>query len=261
MRVVPAFDVLEDGEAGLDLNGRPRNRVNSRRADGITGGELPDLAHALELADGEGVEADQLARLPGMPLARPPVPGVPQPATRTLRQQPDGLNRVRLEDREPGPAGRQAYAPPPRGTVLGPPAAASGAPGMRRSGHLPGPRADRHSLDQPRRLGRDLAGTARPAVLPARMQSIGPLALDALLPSRAQRPEDAHIPTDGRVTLAPACTRCTTRRRSPCMLSSRAIGPLPPCGFLGDHHTGKVRAVGPLVVPSAVSTLLRVRTR
>jgi hypothetical protein len=71
------------------------------RARGIAGRDLPDLAHALELPDVEGVQAHQLARLAGGDMPRPAVLGVPEGPARAFGQQSGRLQGAVLEDGQP----------------------------------------------------------------------------------------------------------------------------------------------------------------
>jgi len=77
----------------------------------VTGGVLPDLAHALELADIEGVDAHQFPWDRGLNMARfvPLSPKKLSPGS--LCQQPGGLGRMLLKDHQTLEPGLQPVSP------------------------------------------------------------------------------------------------------------------------------------------------------
>src|SRR2546429_5840991 len=59
-----------------------QQRRHAVGAGGVARRDLPHLADPLEVADVEGVQTDQLPRLGGLDVARPPVARAPQPLAR-----------------------------------------------------------------------------------------------------------------------------------------------------------------------------------
>ena len=70
-------------------------------AGGIAGRDLPELAHALELADVEAVQADQIARPMGLNMAGTAVAGLPEPAASAVGEQAGRPCAVVLENSQP----------------------------------------------------------------------------------------------------------------------------------------------------------------
>jgi hypothetical protein len=102
--------------AGLSIGGqenaleKPRtvNRLHrgddlceSEGAGRIAGRDLPERAHALELADVEAVQADQIAGQLGFDMAGAAVASVPKTPARPLGEKTSGSRAVVLEDGQP----------------------------------------------------------------------------------------------------------------------------------------------------------------
>ena len=82
------------GRLGIVGRQQPRHAVG---ACGIAGRDLPDLAHALELPDVEGVHAHQLAGLAGGDVPRLAVLSMPERPARALGEQARRLQGAMLE--------------------------------------------------------------------------------------------------------------------------------------------------------------------
>src|SRR2546426_4821130 len=102
-------DVAEERRRGGRGEGwqQPRHPVG---AGCVARRDLPDLAHSLELADVERVEAHQLAGLLRLDVARAAVARLPEAPAGALGQQPDCVHRLVLEYPEPGATRRQTRA-------------------------------------------------------------------------------------------------------------------------------------------------------
>src|SRR2546428_3891412 len=103
-------------------SGRGEGRQQPRHPVGagcVARRDLPDLAHPLELADVERVEAHQLAGLLRLDVARPAVARLPEPPAGALGPQPPPVCRPGLGYPEPGAARRPP--PPPQHTPAPPP--------------------------------------------------------------------------------------------------------------------------------------------
>src|SRR2546425_2683325 len=108
-------DVAEERRRSGRGEGRqqPRHPVGAGR---VARRDLPDLAHPLELADVERVEAHQLAGLLRLDVARPAVARLPEPPAGAPRPQPGPAGPLGLPDPEPGAGPRHprpARPPPP----------------------------------------------------------------------------------------------------------------------------------------------------
>jgi hypothetical protein len=189
---------LEDGHhvGPQDLLGCPRRHPVDQgghgvRAGRIARGELPDLAHALELADVEGVETDQVARPLRVDVR------VHQSSARPFGHQ-SVRRRSGLQPCQPLPPRLQPVAPEDpvdAGATDPPPAPAplaqlGGNPG----GPVRGPeqRIGQHGVLE----GRD--GLTRPSDRPgrARQQPIGPVSQKTLAPSIEHRAGDPGFVAD-----------------------------------------------------------------
>jgi len=96
---------------GIRMRGSAQPRIHALPGGRIARRDLPHLAHALEVADVEGIQANEFARLAGLDLARALVADSPELLPRTLRQQTRRLQSVVFEDRHALPSGRQARSP------------------------------------------------------------------------------------------------------------------------------------------------------
>src|SRR5580765_5385931 len=79
-------DVAQEarGRRGRERWQDPGDAIRARR---VARRNLPDLAHALEMPDVEGVQTEQLGWLRCLDMARAPMPEAPQRQTSALRQQ------------------------------------------------------------------------------------------------------------------------------------------------------------------------------
>src|SRR5215813_9206431 len=82
---------------GRQLRQDPRHAVRTRR---VAGGDLPHFADALELADVERVETEEVRRVRRLDVATVAVACPPQPLLRALRQQPRLGGAAMLEDQQ-----------------------------------------------------------------------------------------------------------------------------------------------------------------
>lgn len=112
----PAFtvgrqqDALEEARA-VDRFHRGDDLREGEGAGGVAGCDLPELAHALELADVEGVQADQLAGNLRFDVARAAVAGLPEATTRALGKQTGRSSAVVFDNGQPLMARGEAAAP------------------------------------------------------------------------------------------------------------------------------------------------------
>src|SRR3989442_6145352 len=99
--IVRHHDVAQKrGRVGGEMSGQqPGQAVRRGR---IAGRNLPDLADALEVADVEGVQTDQLAGLRGRHVARAPVARAPEPVAGPGGQKPRGARRAVAGNPQPG---------------------------------------------------------------------------------------------------------------------------------------------------------------
>ena len=96
-------------------------------ASRITGRDLPERAHALELADVEAVQADQIAGKVGLDVAGAAVTGPPEASAGTLGEKASGSCAVVLKDSQPLMTRPQApRAEATDGRCWGPPEQRSG---------------------------------------------------------------------------------------------------------------------------------------
>src|SRR5499433_237186 len=175
------------GERRQDAGDAVRARDVARR-------DLPHLADPLELADVEGVEAEQFAGTLGLDVPRLPVPPPPEHLSRALCQQAGVAGTVVLEHEQALPAGGQAvpaqqalhragrHPQPPQPLRVG-----------RQPLRAPGRFSDRDGEQAPFHLGRQLRKTTRPRPQPPRMQAVDAVATEPVLPAVEQRSGDARL--------------------------------------------------------------------
>lgn len=222
---------------------------------------MPDLPHALELPDVEGVQANQLAGRGGLDVARDAPLGALELPAAAVGEQADRAGAVRLQDPQPLAAGRQAGPPedPLHGAgrhlrqallpqVGGQPTAAPGGPRQADPDH------------QPFHVGGRLGRAPRPGLPAAGVQAVRAVALEALAPPVEPGPGDPRLPA-GRADVAELLRAAhDTQAHSEYALvqGHRSLLPIGvPCQGL---HAGKDTADDPLLSGCQVSTLLRPST-
>ena len=229
-------------------------------AGGIAGRDLPELAHALEIADVEGVQADQLAWDLRFDVAGAAVAGLPEATTRALGEQAGRSSAVVFDNGQPLM---------PRGEAAAPKQAMDGAGSHT---HLTSGQLRRQTPGTPRRPGQshaqngllfvsfDLRWPPAPAPPPARMQSLGPVLRKLLLPTVEQRSGDPELPADltGVAQLYSSIQRPKTKPLYPLLEGHR---PSSLSSFAEEQTLGRL---GPLTLvssparrPHEVSTPLR----
>src|SRR5262249_43283092 len=156
---------------------------------------LPDLADALEVADVEGVQTHQFARLGRLDVARAPGTRAPEPVASPGGQQPGGARRVMLENRQPSAPRGQARAAQ---DALYRARRQANLPAARENGRetpaAPGPRTDRHPQPHAPDFRGHLTRPTGTGALPARMHSVCTIALPASAPAIEQGARDPQLP-------------------------------------------------------------------
>src|SRR6266851_1004048 len=255
--IVRPEDRPQEVRRGLGRVGRqqPGHAVG---AGSIARRDLPDLAHALELPNIEGVQTHQLARLAGLDVARVPMPRAPELLPGPLGQQPRGLQSVMLEDRQALPSGSQA-GPPQR-----PLHRTGGHAHLPASTHVAGnpagaPRRGAHGHAQPQafRFRGQLHWATGPRPMSTGMDAVLAIAFQSLLPAVEQRAGDPRLParlTDIAQHLG-APDDMQTQSVYLFLEGHRSI--LPKWSLAGGCHSGNDRPDGPHCFSSQVSTLFR----
>src|SRR5438046_118215 len=245
-----------------DGRGRQRGQDPGQavRAGRIAGGDLPDFADPLELANVERVEAEQLGRLRSLDVPRTAVAQPPQGLPGPLGQQARPRGAVVLEHQKSLAARRQAVpaqqplhraggdAQPPE------PLGVRGQP--RRTPRRFGDRDSQQlALDRRRELRRwPRAGFEAP-----RVQAVHAVAAQAVLPAIEERARDPRLPTRRADTdLARTTHDLQAHPLYALVEGHRSV--LPKWFPCRDFHSGKDRADGPRFLPTEVSTLTRLRT-
>jgi hypothetical protein len=189
-RRMAGYDHLDEEcchHGGRDLPGHDARPP--RRRGGIAGGQRPDLADPLQLADVERVQRAEVARLVrGHVLAHPPRRG-------PLGEQPELHGALLLEHREALATGAQAVAVPHaldgRGRPLEPLAGQAGPDPPGAAGRLGHGFRDDPPLGDHRDLRR-ASGPSQPALW---MHAPSAIPLDALPPAVERGPRDPVPPT------------------------------------------------------------------
>src|SRR5262245_12196941 len=247
---------LSDG-ARRQLGQDSGHAVGARR---IASGDLPHFADALELADVERVETEQVRRVSRLDVATMAVAQPPERPLRALRQQPRLRGAAVLEDQQPLPpggetmatqqplqrAGRHAQAPQP--LSIG-----------RQSRRSPRRFGDRDGQESALGRGRQLGRRTRPGFQAARVQTVHAIAAQPMLPAIKQRARDRCLTT--RRTDADFGRATHDLQAHPLYALVEGHQSILPKWFpCRDFHSGKDRADGPRFLPTEVSTLTRPRT-
>src|SRR5262245_44780678 len=251
--------VAQEGRGGLGRERRQQPGPPVRAGD-VAGGDLPDFADPLQLADVERVDRHQLAGLLGLDVT-PPTPGAGKLRAGPLGQQPAGARAVLLQQPEAVAAPAQLRAPENAlhrtrrqrhahlpAQVTAQPATPPGRPGQGQPEH------------QPCDVGGDQRRAAGPRLPAAGMQPVGAVALETRSPAVEQRPRDPGLLADGPNVAQFVRAPHDAQAHPEYALVEGPPFLLPPWVPWPGSHSGKNRTDGPLLVPSSVSTLLRVGT-
>jgi len=188
------YDFAEEGAGGLC--GRPRHDAGEGEgAGGITGSELPDRSHALELADVERVDADKFAWKLRLDMLGAAETSVEQILAGPFREQADGASAVMLDDTQalttsaqPDPSqqpmdGARGQTDALTEQLVGQPLWTRGGPSEGQGNHV--------SL----LFRRDLRGPTSVGPRSLRVQTIRTIGLEALPPSIEERSRDLELLT------------------------------------------------------------------
>ena len=197
--------------AGLSVSGQENtpeeasavNRLDRRDdlgegegAGSITGRDLPELADALEVADVEAVQADQVARPVGLNMAGTAVAGLPETTASTVGEKAGRPRTVVLEDGQPFmPTSKSGASKESMDRTRRHPYRASQKLG-REPSRAPRRPGQSHAQDGSLLVGFHLRRPPAPAPPPARVQALRAVLIEPLLPSVKQRPGDPQFPTD-----------------------------------------------------------------
>src|SRR5712691_693124 len=258
--VVREHEALEEGggRLGRERGQQPGQAVGARR---IAGGDLPDLADALQTADVERVQTDKLPRAMRLDVARGPMPRAQELSTRPFGQQAHLPQALVLDHGQARPACRQAHPAQQSLDRAGrdPYPVLASQMGGQTSGppRPPAQRQPDHQLLDLRRQGRR---PPPPGLLPPGMHPVGAVALEPLPPAVKQGPGDPDLPAGGadiaQLVAAPYDTQPDSLYAV--LQGHRSI--LPEWFPWQGCHSGKDRLDGPFASDSEVSTLLRLGT-
>jgi len=188
-------DVFEESRA-VDGFGRGDDLGHGIGAGGVARCDLPELTHTFESANVETIQADQLAGDVRFDVAGLSISSSPEGSTGALGKQASCPSAVVFDDGQPLMTGREPHTSKKTVDCAG------------GHGHL----AARELVGQtPRSPGRPRQGHAEngmflvslqlgrppgPAPPPARVQALGPILSQLLLPSVEQRSRDPQVPAD-----------------------------------------------------------------
>src|SRR4029453_13600956 len=160
----------------------------------VAGRNLPYLADPFEMANVEGVQAHELARLLRCDVARVAVAGAPERPSSAVGQQAGRARRLLLEHGEPGSPRRQAD---PAQQPLHGAGGHAQVPGPGQVGGdsvaAPGGGADGDPEDQALYLRWRRHRAPRAAGLPARRDAVDPIALQPAAPAIEEGPGDPQL--------------------------------------------------------------------
>ena len=165
-------------------------------AGGITGRDLPELAHAFEVTDVEAIQADQVARTVGLNMAGAAVAGLPETAASAVGEKAGRPCAVVLENGQPFmPTSQPGASKESMDRARCHPYRTSQK--LRREpSRTPCRPGQSHAQNGSFLVGLHLRRPPAPAPPPARVQPLRTVLIEPLLPTVEQRPRDPQLPTD-----------------------------------------------------------------
>ncbi len=164
-------------------------------AGGITGRDLPELAHAFEVTDVEAIQADQVARTVGLNMAGAAVAGLPETAASAVGEKAGRPCAVVLENGQPFmPTSQPGASKESMDRARCHPYRTSQK--LRREpSRTPCRPGQSHAQNGSFLVGLHLRRPPAPAPPPARVQPLRTVLSQPLLPTVEQRSRDPQFPT------------------------------------------------------------------